>query len=163
MTGKILDSDTLASRLDALRRKGKRIVTTNGCFDVLHVGHVRYLQAARQHGDVLVLLLNSDQSVKRLKGEARPVVPEAERAEMLSALESISFVTLFDEDTPVKLLEKLRPDVHVKGGDYSPESLPEADILRRVGTEMAFVPLVQGRSTTNLIQRILDVHHQQPV
>lgn len=158
---KILTPDELASLVQELRQKGQRVVTTNGCFDVLHVGHLRYLQAARAHGDALVVLLNSDQSVQGLKGPSRPIVPEEERAEMLAGLSCVSYVTLFDEPTPVNLLERIQPSVHVKGGDYTPETLPEAPLLQQIGTEMAFIPMIQGRSTTNIIRRILETH--QPV
>ncbi len=151
---KVLSPDALVDTIDTLKQDGKVVVTTNGCFDVLHVGHLRYLQAAREHGDALVVLLNTDQSVKRLKGPNRPIVPEDERAEMLAGLACVDYVAFFDEETPVELLQRIRPNVHVKGGDYNEETLPEAQLLKDIGARMAFVPMVQGRSTTSLIKRI---------
>jgi rfaE bifunctional protein nucleotidyltransferase chain/domain len=151
---KIKSTLELLQALEACRKADQRVVTTNGCFDVLHVGHLRYLQAARETGDLLVVLLNSDDSVKRLKGPSRPIVPEAERAEMLAGLACVDFVTVFSDDTPMATLEQIRPDIHVKGADYSAETLPEAKLLESLGTQLAFIPMVEGRSTTNLIQRI---------
>ncbi len=153
---KVLDENTLVEILTALRHQGKRVVTTNGCFDVLHLGHLRYLQAARAQGDVLAVLLNSDASVSRIKGPKRPITPEGERAELLAGLSCVDYVTIFHHDTPVQLLQRIRPNVHVKGGDYTAQTLPEAAILEGMGTEMAFIPMVEGRSTTNIIQRIVE-------
>lgn len=160
-TCKILDRDTLLEVLQEHRQKEQRIVTTNGCFDVLHVGHLRYLQAAKQIGGILVVLLNSDASVRTIKGQSRPVVPEDERAEMLAGLECVDYVAIFHEDTPIRLLELIRPNVHIKGAEYSSETLPEATILEGMGTELVFMPMIPGRSTTNIIQRIVETH--QPV
>lgn len=153
---KVLALPALLSTLSDLRKQGKQVVTTNGCFDILHVGHLRYLQAAKAQGDILVILLNSDDSVRRLKGPQRPIVPEQERAELLAGLACVDYVTLFDTDTPVGVLTEIRPAVHVKGGDYQAETLPEAPILSQLGTRLAFIPMVAGASTTNIIQRVLD-------
>ncbi|WP_150255518.1 D-glycero-beta-D-manno-heptose 1-phosphate adenylyltransferase [Nocardiopsis deserti] len=135
-------------------RRAERVVATGGCFDVLHAGHVDLLRRARALGDRLVVLLNSDASVRALKGSGRPVVAEHDRARVLSALDCVDEVVLFGEDTPVRALEELRPDVWVKGGDYDVEDLPETPVVRRAGGEVVTVPLVPGHSTTGLITRI---------
>ena len=139
------------------RREHKTVVFTNGCFDILHAGHVRYLAAARDCGDILVVGLNSDASVHKLKGPGRPVNPAADRAEVLSALRSVDHVVIFDEDTAEELVRLLQPDVYVKGGDYSLDRLPESTIVAAYGGRTVLVPLVEGRSTTNVIR-----HLQQP-
>ena len=136
-----------------LRAAGQRVVFTNGCFDILHAGHVRYLAAARALGDVLILGLNSDASVRRLKGETRPVNSEADRAEVVGALASVDYVVIFGEDTAEELIAKGQPAVYAKGGDYTLETLPEARIVESYGGEVAFIPLVEGKSTTNIIAR----------
>ncbi|MGP1406962.1 D-glycero-beta-D-manno-heptose 1-phosphate adenylyltransferase [Selenomonas sp.] len=137
-----------------LRAAGQRIVFTNGCFDILHAGHVRYLTQARSLGDCLVLGLNTDASVRRLKGETRPVNRELDRAEVVGALAAVDYVVLFDEPTAEALVEKVRPAVYAKGGDYTRETLPEAKIVERYGGEVHFIGLVPGRSTTKIIERI---------
>jgi glycerol-3-phosphate cytidylyltransferase len=152
--GSVLSLDELLERLAPLRRQSSRIVTTNGCFDLLHVGHLRYLQAARAQGDCLIIALNSDASVQRLKGPTRPIVPQAERAEMLAGLACVDFVVLFDEETPVRLLEAIRPTIHVKGAQYNEANLPEAPTLAAIGAEMRWIPMVEGRSTTQIIDKI---------
>ncbi|MBQ7515890.1 MAG: D-glycero-beta-D-manno-heptose 1-phosphate adenylyltransferase [Schwartzia sp.] len=139
---------------DILRAGGRRIVFTNGCFDILHAGHVRYLTAARAEGDVLIVGLNSDESVRRLKGPSRPVNPETDRAEVLGGLRAVDAVTIFDEPTAAELIALVKPDVYVKGGDYTLDTLPEAAIVQRYGGRVAFIDLVAGRSTTNIIDRI---------
>lgn len=143
--------------LDRLKREGKKIIFTNGCFDILHAGHTRYLSEARKLGDVLVLGLNSDRSVRTIKGETRPIVPEAERAEVLAALSSVDFVTIFDELTPLALIEFLRPDVIVKGGDWAEKDIVGADAVRTWGGRVAVMPEVEGASTTNIIEKVLQV------
>lgn len=135
------------------RSTGRKVVSTNGCFDLLHTGHVRFLSQAKSLGDVLVVALNSDASVRRLKGEGRPVVPEAERAEMLLSLRWVDHVILFDDLLPTALLAELQPDIHCKAGDYIPGSLPEADAVRASGGEVRILPLVPGISTTRLLER----------
>ena len=134
------------------RRSGGTVVATGGCFDLLHAGHIATLEAARRLGDCLVVCLNSDRSVRRLKGPDRPLVPEAERAAVLSALACVDAVALFDEDTPERVLELLRPHVWAKGGDYSDADLPEAAVLERWGGRTVILPYVAGRSTTRLIE-----------
>jgi D-glycero-beta-D-manno-heptose 1-phosphate adenylyltransferase len=152
---KVVTWDELERRLAPLRAAGGRVVFTNGCFDLLHVGHVRYLQAARRLGDALVVGVNSDRSVRGLKGEDRPIVSQEERAEILAALACVDYVTIFEEPTPERLLASVRPDVHVKGGDYREEDLPEAPLVRSWGGEVVLLPLTQGRSTTGLARKLL--------
>ncbi len=136
------------------RKQGERVVFTNGCFDLLHVGHLRYLRKAREFGQVLVVGVNSDASVRRLKGPERPVVGQAERAEMVAALEPVDFVVIFEEDTPERMIQILRPDVHVKGGDYRMEDLPEAKVVEACGGRVEIVAAVRGHSTRLMIERI---------
>jgi rfaE bifunctional protein nucleotidyltransferase chain/domain len=158
MGDKALDRKDLAGRLAELRTQGKRVVFTNGVFDLLHAGHVRYLWEAASLGDILVVGLNSDESVRSYKEPGRPIVPEGERAEVMAALEMVSYVVIFGESTAEAIVAELRPDVYVKGGDYSPESLPEARVVDGYGGEVRLVSYLEGRSTTNIIRRILDVY-----
>ena len=127
---------------------------TNGCFDILHIGHTRLLRAAKSFGDVLILGLNTDASIRRIKGAGRPVVAEHDRAEILACLEFVDYVVFFDEDDPRQIISVLRPDVHVKGGDYKPESLPETEIVTSYGGRVETVSLTPGRSTSHLIDRV---------
>jgi rfaE bifunctional protein nucleotidyltransferase chain/domain len=150
---KVVTWEELARRLAPLRAAGGRVVFTNGCFDLLHVGHVRCLQAARDLGDTLVVGVNSDVSVRRLKGEGRPIVPADERAELLAALACVDYVTIFEESSPEELLAFLRPDLHVKGGDYREQDLPEAPLVRSWGGQVVLLPLTPGRSTTELVRK----------
>lgn len=150
---RVLRREELARRLQE-RHAGQRVVFTNGCFDLLHPGHVRALEAARALGDLLVVGVNGDASVRRLKGERRPIVPERERAEMVAALRPVDFVTLFEEDTPVETIAALRPDIHVKSGDYRAEDLPESPVVEAGGGRVVIVPFVEGLSTTDLVARI---------
>ncbi|RNC65823.1 MAG: D-glycero-beta-D-manno-heptose-7-phosphate kinase [Desulfuromonadales bacterium] len=153
---KIKNMDVLATVIEAERARGRRVVFTNGCFDLIHVGHVKYLQKARAFGDLLVLGLNSDASVRRLKGERRPLIGEAERAHILAALDCIDYVVIFDEDTPLRLIETLRPSILVKGGDYTPEGVVGKDVVESYGGRVELVEFVDGRSTTNIIEKILN-------
>ena len=150
----LMPRDEVRAYAAALRAAGQRVVFTNGCFDILHAGHVRYLAAARACGDYLILGLNSDASVRRLKGETRPGNDEHDRAEVVGALKSVDTVVIFGEDTAEELIAEVRPDVYVKGGDYTRETLPEARIVEGYGGEVAFIPLVAGKSTTNIIRRM---------
>ena len=152
----IRDYTVLAQRLDQHRKHGERIISTNGVFDVLHVGHVRYLQQARNLGDRLVIAINSDVSTSRLKGPQRPFVCEEERAELLSALACVDYVTIFNESTPEAILQIIKPDIHTKGGDYDVEAMPETKIVRSHGGDVKTLPFTAGRSTTELTARILD-------
>ena len=153
---KIYQRSELASVLQQAKSDGNVVVTTNGCFDVLHLGHLRYLQAARQLGDLLVVAVNSDSSVRHLKGENRPLVPEEERAEMLAGLECVDYVVIFPELTPIDLLSELKPNIHVKGGDYKLEQLIERDVVEANGGQVIVGLNVPGKSTTNLIEVICE-------
>lgn len=150
---KLVELPELERRLALYRSEGRKIVFTNGCFDLLHAGHVQYLAAAAAMGDVLIVGLNSDDSVRRLKGEGRPLNSELDRAAVLAGLSAVSYVVLFSEDTPLGLIERIVPDVLVKGGDYEPDQIVGADVVRRAGGKVEVVPLVEGRSTTALVQR----------
>lgn len=150
-----LSVDDAARLAEAWRAEGKRIVLANGCFDLLHVGHVRYLRAARALGDVLVVALNSDASVRRLKGPGRPIMAEAERAEIVAALQPVSAVVVFDEDTVDGLVRRLRPDVQAKGTDYAEDSVPEGPTVRAVGGRVVIAGDRKDHSTRDLIATIL--------
>lgn len=151
----IFDRKKLVSEVKKLKKQGKRIVFTNGCYDLLHGGHVRFLIAARKMGDVLVLALNSDASVRRIKGPKRPVTGEAERAEVMAALECVDIVTIFDESDPYDIIKDIVPNVLVKGGDWSLDKIIGADIVKAAGGKVRNVPYVKGKSTTNIIGKVL--------
>lgn len=152
----VLELDELERRVRADRESGRRIVLTNGCFDVLHRGHTSSLKQARALGDVLVVAVNGDSSVRRLKGPGRPVNPAADRAGLLCALDCVDYVTVFDTDTPIPLIERLRPDIYAKGGDYTPEMLEESDVVTGYGGQVRILNYVQHQSTTAVVDRILD-------
>jgi len=154
--GKIKNRDVLAEIIEQKRSTGKRVVFTNGCFDLLHAGHVKYLQAARQLGDLLVLGLNSDASVRRLKGPKRPLIDEEERAHILAALDCIDYVCLFDEDTPLELITMLKPHILVKGGDYTPDGVVGKDVVESYGGRVELIPFLDGKSTTSIIEKVLE-------
>lgn len=151
--GQVVTREELKKIADALRGS-KTIVTTNGCFDILHVGHVRILKRARELGDVLVVGINSDASVKRLKGPERPHNSQDDRAEILSSLDCVDYVTIFSEDTPVEFLEVVKPNFHVKGSDYKPSDLAETPVVERGGGQVKIISLVPDKSTTGLIEKI---------
>jgi D-beta-D-heptose 7-phosphate kinase/D-beta-D-heptose 1-phosphate adenosyltransferase len=151
---KIVTRGVLVERIAEARRAGRRIVFTNGCFDLLHVGHVRYLAAARDAGDLLVVGLNADASVRRLKGPARPLVGETARAEVVAALAAVDFVTVFPEDTPAELIAAVVPDVLVKGADWALDQVVGRDVVEANGGRVLLVPVVEGFSTTALAERI---------
>ena len=152
----LIKREDIRALVNIIHNSGKTVVCTNGCFDILHVGHVRYLEETKKFGDVLIVALNSDKSVKRLKGEGRPINNENDRAELLSALKCVDYVVLFDEDSPRNLLDEIKPDVYTKGADYTMETLPEADIMRKNGTRVEFIKFVEGKSTTNVIRKMLN-------
>jgi D-beta-D-heptose 7-phosphate kinase/D-beta-D-heptose 1-phosphate adenosyltransferase len=152
----ILRRDELRRLRERLRAEGRRLVFTNGCFDLLHVGHVRYLREARALGDALLVAINSDRSVRALKGAGRPLMNEAERAEVLAALAAVDFVTVFDEDSPRALIAELLPDVLVKGGDYAPAEIHGREETEAAGGHVLSLPYVEGASTTSIIQKIKD-------
>ncbi len=154
MSQKVIARSAIELCAHEWRQQGKKIVFTNGCFDILHVGHVRYLQEARALGDLLVVGVNTDASVRRLKGPTRPINPEEERAELLAALACVDYVSLFDEQTPEVLIGLIQPHIHVKGGDYKIEDLPEAKVVQGYGGQVVIMPLVADRSTTRLLQRL---------
>jgi rfaE bifunctional protein nucleotidyltransferase chain/domain len=151
---KILSLPELQSRLAEARRQGKHVVLANGCFDLLHVGHLRYLEGARAEGDLLVVGVNSDASVRQLKGEGRPLLPAADRAALVAALAAVDFVVIFDSLTVVSLLEALRPDVHAKGTDYTAETVPEREAVRAMGARVAIVGDPKQHSTRDLLRQI---------
>lgn len=152
--GQFLNQKELQTKLTTAR-SSKKVVFTNGCFDILHVGHVKYLKEAKAQGDLLVVGLNSDSSVKRLKGNERPIQNENDRGEILSALECVDYVTLFEEDDPRNLIQLVKPDVLVKGGDWKPEQILGSDFVLSYGGEVKSLQFVQGRSTTNIVSKIL--------
>jgi rfaE bifunctional protein nucleotidyltransferase chain/domain len=154
--GQVLRLDEVADFRALLRREGRQVVATNGCFDLLHVGHLRYLTEARERGDFLWVGLNGDASVRELKGPTRPLVPEADRAELLAAWRVVDAVTIFPEVRATAFLRAVRPDVYVKGGDYTPESLnpEEAAALRECGARIEIVRLVPGKSTSSLVKKM---------
>src|SRR5262245_55848817 len=156
MTSKILSLQQLSERAQELRAAKRRLVLTNGCFDLLHAGHVRYLEQARQLGDALAVAINGDESVRALKGTGRPLNSAADRAEVLAALESVDFVTLFSEARATRVIEAVQPAIYVKGGDYTRETLDAEEVaaLERIGSEITTLPSVPGKSTTELIKRI---------
>jgi D-beta-D-heptose 7-phosphate kinase/D-beta-D-heptose 1-phosphate adenosyltransferase len=152
---KLLDPDKLNAVIAALRAGGKRIVFTNGCFDLVHVGHVRYLKAARAEGDVLVVGLNSDRSVAAIKDPRRPIVPQDQRAEVLAGLACVDYIVLFDAPDPLALIQTLRPDVLVKGDDWPEDQIIGADFVKTAGGKVVRIPLVPGGSTSEIIDRIV--------
>jgi D-beta-D-heptose 7-phosphate kinase/D-beta-D-heptose 1-phosphate adenosyltransferase len=154
MNKKILSLEDLSRELAPARRGRAKVVFTNGCFDLLHVGHVRYLREARRMGDILVVGVNTDASVRRLKGPSRPVQPEQDRAEILAGLACVDHVVLFGEDTPLAVIERLRPDVLVKGGDWPVEAIVGREVVEASGGKVATIPYVEGMSTSALIERI---------
>jgi rfaE bifunctional protein nucleotidyltransferase chain/domain len=156
--GRVVSREDLRRECERIRREGKRIVFTNGCFDILHAGHVRYLARARSMGDVLVIGLNSDESVRGIKGALRPINPEKERAEVLAAMASVDYVALFDEPDPAAIIREVQPDVLVKGGDWPVESIVGADQVQARGGTIVSVPFEVESSTTKIVDRILARH-----
>lgn len=149
----LIDRMKISEIVTTLKAEGKKIVFTNGCFDILHVGHVRYLKEAKALGDILILGLNSDCSVKSLKGSNRPINNESDRAEVLSALKAIDYVVIFDEKTAENIVGEIKPDIYAKGGDYSIDTLPEAKIVAEHGGKTVLLQLVDGKSSTNIINK----------
>ncbi len=157
--GKILSRDALRQRLEEHRRRGQRIVLANGCFDLLHVGHSRYLEGARREGDVLVVGVNSDASERKLKGDGRPILPAQARAELVAALAAVDYVVIFDEPNVEDLLISLRPDVHAKGTDYTAETVPERKLATELGVRIAIVGDPKRHSTRDLLARLREILH----
>ncbi len=152
----IADRKDISAISGRLRSAGKKIVFTNGCFDILHAGHVKYLSDARQFGDILIVGLNSDSSVRRLKGSSRPVNPQEDRAAVLDALSAVDYVVIFEEDTPIELIKAVKPDVLVKGGDYTIDTIVGAGFVTENGGKVEVIPLLEGRSTTSLIEKLMN-------
>ena len=150
---KIINKKDLDNTIEKIRDNSKKIALTNGCFDILHIGHARYLKEAKSLADILIVGINSDSSVKILKGENRPINNENDRAELLSYFEFIDYLIIFDEKTADNLLLSIKPDIYVKGGDYTKESLPENKTIDKINAEVAFIDFVNGYSTTNIINR----------
>jgi len=161
MISKILKLSDLVKVLESLRKAGKRIVFTNGCFDILHAGHVRYLTAARSKGDALVLGLNSDVSVKSIKPENRPIVSQDQRAEVLASLACVDYITIFDEPDPLALIQTIKPDVLIKGADWKETDIIGSDIVKSYGGKVIRIEVVPGISTSQIIQRILKLYGRQ--
>ena len=152
--GQLLQRENVADFVKKLHQSGKKVVVTNGCFDILHVGHVRYLQKTKSFADYSMVLLNSDKSVRSIKGPTRPINNESDRAEVLCALACVDYVVLFDEDSPANLIDEIKPDVYTKGADYTMETLPEADIMRKNNIKVEFITFVEGKSTTKTIEKM---------
>lgn len=155
MSDKIIPRAEVSALGARMRREGRRIVFANGCFDLLHVGHVRYLQGAKEQGDVLVVGVNSDRTVRELKGEGRPLLPAEARAELIAALESTDYVLIFDDPTAAGVLQDLRPHVHCKGTDYSEETVPERDVMKSLGGTVRIVGDAKGHSTREVLSEIV--------
>jgi rfaE bifunctional protein nucleotidyltransferase chain/domain len=151
---RIRERSELITIVEKARKHGQRIVFANGCFDVLHVGHVRYLEAAKALGDLLIVGINSDEQTRRLKGEGRPFMPEDQRAEIISSLEAVDFVTVFDEPTVAELLLALKPDIHAKGTDYTEDSVPERHVVRSFGGQVAIVGDTKDHSSSEMIEKL---------
>lgn len=147
--------DELRDILEGPKRKGKKIVFTNGCFDILHIGHIRCLEEAKKLGDILVVALNGDRSVRSIKGPSRPFIPEAERAEVLSALACVDYVVIFDEPDPLELISFLKPNILVKGGDWTPETTIGREVVEKAGGKVVIISQIQGASTSGIIDRIV--------
>ncbi|MCK5552107.1 MAG: D-glycero-beta-D-manno-heptose 1-phosphate adenylyltransferase [Deltaproteobacteria bacterium] len=157
MSETIKAKNELRDILEGLKRRGEKIVFTNGCFDILHVGHVRCLEEAKRLGDTLVVALNSDRSVRSIKGPSRPFIPEEERAEVLSALACVDYVVIFDESDPLELITFLKPNVLVKGGDWTPETTIGKEVIEKAGGKVVIIPQIQGVSTSDIIDRIVKI------
>ena len=152
--GKVVNEKELKEIVENLKKQNKKTVFTNGCFDIIHIGHVRYLKASKQCGDILIVGLNSDSSVKKLKGDSRPVNNQNDRAEILSEFNFVDYVIIFDENSPAYLLDRIKPDIYTKGADYTMDNLPEAPVVIKNNIEVRFINFVEGKSTTNILNKI---------
>jgi glycerol-3-phosphate cytidylyltransferase len=150
----ILDRKNAIELVEELKKNGKKVVFTNGCFDILHVGHLRYLGEAKSQGDVLIVGINSDWSVRQLKGSTRPINSEMDRAEIIDGLKPVNFVVIFNELTPIEILDELKPSINVKGGDYTKDQLPETKIVEKNNGEVRILPFIEGKSTTGIVNKI---------
>ena len=152
--GKVVSQEEIVSIVKQGQKEGKTFAATNGCFDILHVGHVRYLQKTKSFADFSIVMLNSDKSVKLIKGDSRPINNESDRAEILSALSCVDYVVLFEDKSPADLLGRIKPNIYTKGADYTLATLPERDVVKKVGIKVEFIEFIQGKSTTNIINKI---------
>ena len=159
MLKKLLTRESLKKTVETLRKR--KIITTNGVFDILHIGHIRYLQGAKKLGDILIVAVNSDISVKKIKGPKRPLNNEKDRAEALAALECVDYVTIFPEENPIKILEIIKPNAHVKGGDYNLSQIIEKDTVEKNNGRVVLIPMVKGYSTTEFVKKIIDTYRKQ--
>jgi len=155
---KIRSQEELAKIVANLKKKGKKIVTTSGVFDIIHIGHVHSFEQAKSFGDILIIGVNSDSSVKKIKGDKRPIVPQKERTELLAAFSIVDYVTLFEETEPSKFLDRIKPDIHIKGKDWENKFCPEKELIEKNGGKMKFIDLEQGFSTTNIINKIIEAY-----
>ena len=158
---KIYPREKLKEELGRLRKEGKKIIFTNGCFDILHAGHVRYLKEAKKIGDILIVAINSDSSVRAIKGDKRPLIPEDERADMVASLESVDYVTIFHEPTPLELIEYLQPHIIVKGGNWAEEEVVGRESVEKWGGMVVIVPEIMGASTSGIIEKIIKVYGKE--
>jgi len=156
LKNKIEDRKDLKKVVERLKKEGKRVVFTNGCFDLIHVGHTRYLEEAKKLGDILIVAVNSDQSVRAIKGNKRPIITEEERAEVLSALQCVDFVVIFDEPDPLNIISSLKPDVMVKGGDWSEDAIIGREVVESIGGKVVLIPEIKGSSTSSIIDKIVN-------
>ncbi|OIP30032.1 MAG: D-glycero-beta-D-manno-heptose 1-phosphate adenylyltransferase [Deltaproteobacteria bacterium CG_4_8_14_3_um_filter_43_13] len=156
MKNKIEDRKDLKKVVERLKKEGKRVVFTNGCFDLIHVGHTRYLEEAKKLGDILIVAVNSDQSVMTIKGNKRPIIPEEERAEVLSALQCVDFVVIFHEPDPLNIISLLKPDVLVKGGDWSEDAIIGREVVESIGGKVVRIPEIKGASSSSIIDKIVN-------
>lgn len=154
MKTKLVKKEDLIGIVKRLKSEEKKVISTSGCFDILHAGHVQYLREAKAKGDILIIMLNSDESVRTLKGPSRPIVCEKDRAYVLESLEMVDYICIFDEQTPCDLIRRIQPDAVIKGGDYRGKHIPEMDVVDIYGGTVEYVSLVEGHSTTNIIEKI---------
>jgi D-beta-D-heptose 7-phosphate kinase/D-beta-D-heptose 1-phosphate adenosyltransferase len=160
LKNKIKDKEDLKKVVERVKKEGKRIVFTNGCFDLIHVGHTRYLEEAKKLGDILIVAVNSDQSVRTIKGNKRPITPEEERAEVLSALQCVDFVVIFHEQDPLNIISLLKPDVLVKGGDWGEDAIIGREVVESIGGEVVRISEIKGASTSSIISRIAEANRR---
>lgn len=156
----VMKRDQISGALKNLRH-GKTVVFTNGCFDLIHFGHVTYLEQAKKLGDILVVGINSDRSVRAIKGSKRPLMNQDERAKIISSLRFVDSVVIFDEETPLSIIDEIRPDIHVKGGDYRAEELPEYELIASYGGKVVILPYIPGKSTTGMIHKVLATYGEE--
>ena len=157
----IVTLEEVATIAAVLKQEGRRIVFTNGCFDIIHIGHIRYLRSARQYGDILIVGLNSDESVRKIKGDKRPIVPQTERAEVLSSVRFVDYVVIFNEPDPYNAIAAVRPDVLVKGGDWSVDNIIGRDIVESYGGDVFTIPFIEGASSSGIIENIIKKYSKE--